>query len=299
MCSHGWSEAEPVETSVRNIPAPKAGGGTTIAVLGSSPEITPRQSFGSRKPIAVMCFGALFLIIVIYFYYRGPSYPVVPAFDLREWSWPSGGSLLIKDANDGTPDLILMCVGVDSGLFDVHQLRSIPTRMLKNVPPLLRYIAEQNKVVEVPLESWDMSTGQMSASWTQPVRLYNRGTFTHDLITRLLQFNGKVVPTAGLTVLTAQPDPTKTYVAVLSAKGKLRKSWAFGDPTVRGDPYHQLFRMSDGTEVGKPVRLKVATNGTYVYPLWSADGRYVIYKELNELLWIIDVSAVLAAPKPE
>lgn len=80
----------------------------------------------------------------------------------------------------------------------------------------------------------------------------------------------------------------------------MRKSFMpFGDPTVRGDRYHQLFRMSDATEIGKAVRLKVATNGHYTYPSWSADGRYVVYQELNERLWIIDVSAVLAAAKPE
>jgi len=237
----------------------------------------------SKPARTAVVLSAISLILVIYFVYPRDHYPIIRAIDLRPWSWPSGDSLFIKDANDGTSDLLLMSIGVESGLFEVNGLRSIPTRMLKNVPPLLRYIAEQNKVVQVPLESWDTCTGKMSHSLTQSARL-----------------RGKVLATAGPTVLDVQPDPTETYVAFLSAEGKLRKSWIpFGDPAVRGDRYHQLFRISDGSEVGKPVKLKVATNRDYVSPLWSADGRYVIYTELNERLWIIDVSAVLAAATPE
>ena len=94
------------------------------------------------------------------------------------------------------------------------------------------------------MESWDTSTGKMSHSLTQPASL-----------------QGKVLATVGPTVLQAQPDPTETYVAFLSAEGKRRTSGIlFGYPTVRGDRYHQVFRMSDGSEVGKPVKLKVATD---------------------------------------
>jgi len=68
----------------------------------------------------VVSFSAILLILAIYFVYPRDHYPIIPAIDLRPWSWRSGASLFIKDANDGTSDLLLMSIDVESGLFEIQ-----------------------------------------------------------------------------------------------------------------------------------------------------------------------------------
>lgn len=214
---------------------------------------------------------------------------VIPAFDTEAWAVPYRGTLRIKSLKDGTGDILLMNIGSDSR-FLLEERPLTAAKELVDGRPVYRYLASGHKIVEVTPDTWDTSPGQLLPC-SEQLRLYNRGTFTHDLITKVLQFNGQVVATTGPTVLKALPDPSKTYVAVLSATDKVRGSGIpFGDPIIKGDRYHQLFRMADASEVGKPLRLKVKTDRDYISPCWSSDGRFLIYHDASEHLWIIDMS---------
>lgn len=218
------------------------------------------------------------------------QHTVIPALDTKPWSVGERGPLYVKCINDGTGDILLANVHTDPG-YRLVDWPSIPARKVVNGRPIYRYVASARKLVEIAPEIWDGATGEIITCGKQVSLSPHYGNFTHDLVKRSLQFNQKDIISAGPTVLTALPDPSKTYVAVLSATGEMRKSIIpFGDPTIEGDRYHQLFRMADATEVGQRVKLKVSTDRHYTFPCWSPDGRFVIYDELSERLWIVDVA---------
>jgi hypothetical protein len=260
----------------------------------SKREMKKKHIINMRTRIVVVSSVAILLMTAIYIAYPPDRHPVIPAFDTDAWTRPYRGTLRIKSLDDGTRDFLLMNIGSDSR-FLLEERPLTPAKRLVDGRSIYRYVVAKGNFIEISPEIWDAATGELFSCGMQE-RLYNQDTFTHDLITKILQFNGNVVPTAGPTVLKALPDPTKTYVAVLSAEVKVRGSLIpFADPTIKGDRYHQLFRMSDASEVGKPLKLKIKTDRDYISPCWSPDGRFLVYHDASEHLWIIDVSETLSA----
>ncbi len=266
----------------------KARSSFLMGIKKLSAGIVTSMSYGLSSPSTWL--GLVFLLV---FVSQGACskdrHDEIPVFDTASWTIPYRGTLRIKSIDDGKGDILLMNIGSDAR-FALEKWGTIPAKDLANDRPIYRYIASNRKLVEIAPESWDATAGKLLPCSAQ-LPLLEDGTFTHDLITKLLQFNGQTVATAGPTVLRALPDPTRKYVAVLSTDGRFQKSSIpFGDPTVRGDRYHQLFRMSDASEVGKSVKLDVNTDRDYISPCWSPDGRFVVYHDASEHLWIIDVS---------
>lgn len=214
---------------------------------------------------------------------------VIQAFETTSWTNPHRGILYLKCETDRTGDLLLMYVGSESS-FAMDKNPRIPAASLAKGRPIYRYDNATNKLLHVPPEVWDAAKGDLLMCGMQ-LRLQDVGTFVHDSLTSVVKFSGRTVATAGRTVLKALPDPTGEYVAVLSTQGELRKPVVpFGDPVVKGERFHQLFRRQDASEIGKPVKLDVDTDRDYIDPCWSPDGRFIVYHNASEHLWIIDMS---------
>lgn len=222
---------------------------------------------------------------------KAPEYAVIQPFPTPVWAGPFQEDLRIKAEADGSGDLMLMTPN-DYSQRQLRRFGAIPPNARDVLRPVYRYSRSGNKLVELPPEALTQTPGSL-AVWQDQRLLSDLNELTHDLAKHILRFRGSPVPTAGPTVLAASMSLDGKYASCLSAEGPFRRGlMAFTDPVVSGKRFHQVFRMSDAVEVGKPVILSKTTEKDDIQPSWSPDSRYVVYMDGGcQHLWIIEVPA--------
>lgn len=103
-----------------------------------------------------------------------------------------------------------------------------------------------------------------------------------------LIYNNGVVRTQGKTVLSIRVSPHGDKVAVLSAEGERERRESIvpfmgGRGSAPGARTHELFRLPEMTQVGKPVTLPIAGEPE---PIWSADEKHVVYVDGDDVFFL-------------
>lgn len=91
------------------------------------------------------------------------------------------------------------------------------------------------------------------------------------------------VATAGTTPLDFRSSPSGRQVAVLSANGARRQTYAhfYGPGGTSRQHYHQLFSLPDVKPLGPPVALPLKSEQAHLNICWSADEQYIVYASLS------------------
>ncbi len=160
------------------------------------------------------------------------------------------------------------------------------TSIAERRPPF-RYDFGSGQLKKSEAEDWKSAPGPIVDSVAQWVPTSGKPIRFHGSEHALL-FNDKRIETAGRSVLRATLSPNRKYVADLSAEGEYRLGMVFGGTGASGKRFHQVFRNSDGTQIGETIVLADAPDkGDNVTQCWSPDGRWVVYHDAHfERVWI-------------
>jgi len=190
---------------------------------------------------------------------------VSPRYDTP--GWPETGSLLLRCDNQADRELLIAHVRDE----DIYR---VVTEGELAVPDstIFRFTSFGEEFEVVDVAGWKSATGPTiwsTAPFLEPFELSND----------LLLYRGQRVKTHGQTVMAVIASPDRKLIAVLSATGR-----RFGDlmpflsrPRPTGARYHQVYRRSDGSEVGSPILLPFERENDTFHPYWSADASYVVY----------------------
>ncbi len=194
----------------------------------------------------------------------------VPRFDTPAWAEP--GHLLLRREAEGNDVLLLRHLTSDEELRWTRDL-GIPNRP---GAVIYRYVGGARRLEALGLDAWENATGEVCDCVT------DQGIISHpwrrDNKTRALLFKGQELPLRG-HLLRSTVSPKGDLVAVQSARGFRGVSPMpfMGGGGRHGPHYHQVFKRSDATPVGKSVVLPFRSGSQR--PCFSLDGRYVVYSD--------------------
>ncbi len=216
---------------------------------------------------------------------KSPQEPFIRPLDTPAWTDP--GVLYLKVAGDQSDGLLLMNLGAHSS-FALDKNERIPATELSH-GPIYRFKKETHTLEAISPEAWDSTDGPMAVCYKQS-RLSYYGEFTHDVTTKVLQFRGGQVRTGGPTVLATTISPNNELVATVAAEGPYQRGFFFlTSSKASGKRFHQIFRLSDATEVGPSVILEKPADVDDLQPCWSPDGRFIVYVDNHSRhVWIIE-----------
>ncbi|HNQ22651.1 MAG TPA: hypothetical protein PKK06_06115 [Phycisphaerae bacterium] len=202
--------------------------------------------------------------------------PDLQVYDTPDWEGAS--RLLLRSSAPDSTDLLLRTL-TEAERRSPDAAGSAPTDRV-----IYRYEPGADRLEPVGAAAWTAATGAICDSATQGAI----DPLVFDYRTHTLTFQGRALTTGGAKVLTARTSPSGRYVAVLSAKRLRRNGLApvsfsgVGD-TVGWQYYHELFRRSDGTRVGRVVTLPKAMYMGGAIACWSCDERHVVYASDGKL----------------
>ena len=202
---------------------------------------------------------------------QGPAAQRVTPFALRGWGVQ--GHLLLRLEAEGSEALLLKLVGD----FEEEEDRppGSPEPAIARTRPVYRYDPKEKNLVPVGQDVWDRATTPIRDSDEPRSQI----GFEIDPEKEVLRWSGRVIDTAGRTVLKAEASPDGERVAVLSAAGRRRISLmpSFARGRVSGPFYNEILTLPDFKRVGTIKELERKSAGLAM--CWSEDNQYVIFTD--------------------
>ncbi len=152
--------------------------------------------------------------------------------------------------------------------------------------PVLEYLRSTRSIREVSVEEWRISEGTATSIGSFFGNQTNFSCIIRDgeLKVGLLGKGVQRYATAGTHALGVHHSPKRNVVGVLSANGPERPSedvlpmFSSIGGGYYGQHFVEFFRVPTMEPIGRPVRLPFTTAGGLSWsPVWSADGRYLVY----------------------
>ena len=181
--------------------------------------------------------------------------PTYPVFDTADWvNTQMPGRLLIRSGMDGEI-LLTMRDELEKGV--KHRA-------------VYEYDPKAKRLPKVPDAKWEASVIPISECVSQPQKIPG-------------DFKVTEVPVKGSVLVSSAYSPSVNVLAILSADGPRKGSimpFIGGGQNSKGQHYHQLFSVANGTPVGDAVKLPFTTEKEAYPACWSLDEKFVFYTSL-------------------
>ena len=198
---------------------------------------------------------------------------VSPLFD----TWPGWmntqlpGQILIRDSDDKK---LLLTVRDEFEKGNKHRA-------------VFLYDPNAQNLQQVSDEKWGTETNPITECFSQSQQVPEKFKVSGEK----LFFGNQEVLIKGAVLVSLAYSPSSNKVAVLSADGPRKGSimpFLGGGQSSKGQHYHQLFSVADGSPIGSFVKLPFMTEKEAYHACWSANGKYVFYTALlNENITVI------------
>ncbi len=243
-----------------------------------------------RIPVRKRYIAASLLLIVGLLWIWDPLTTRIPAITTNEWSdipYVGGGLLYLRRERDPDGALLLRYLPYARMEGWVPGESSLP---YQRDAVIYRFVPEKNLLETLGINEWEGASGNI-AGFDPEASCSDDKSVVYGQYRRLL-INGRPVPTAARLYVGFQESPDCKLVAVLSASGpEFRGSMVFGGHRIYGTRYHEVLHTEDATPVGGRFILKGAGRWDLLTPVWSADGKYVVYVDNPFLrVWIVPVN---------
>lgn len=197
-----------------------------------------------------------------------------PIFDTVDWvNTRMPGRLIIRRGTDGKTLLLTMRDEYEKG--NSHRA-------------VYEYDTKAQDLKKVPDLKWDTVTSAITECFSQSQLFPEKFTIDGEK----LFFGNREVPIKGAVLISSSYSPRGTTVAILSADGPRKGSlmpFLGGGQNSKGQHYHQLFSVANGTPVRSAVKLPFTTEHQAYPACWSRDEMYVFYiSVLADKLTIVD-----------
>ena len=247
----------------------------------------------SKKAKRVTVFAPIGLLVGIlgtWWWYEPTSSLPVRKFSPTYWKW--GGTLLMRSETPEGENLLF-----DHVPGPPNPVTPLPAPVGRN-RTIYRYRRGLHLLDSLSGTAWDEATtpivdcAAQDAASASPFGINDE----HRLRFRRNLFESDRIPTAGKAALGIAASPDKEFVAVISARGMRRNlspvPFLGGGLRPAGQHYHEVFDRLTGKRVGEAVPIPaIGALG----PCWSADGRYVVYADVQLFdIVIVEVPSVQA-----
>ena len=198
---------------------------------------------------------------------------VSPVFDTAAWmNTQIPGRILIRDFGDKK---LLLTMRDEFEKSNKHRA-------------VYLYDPSAQSLQQVSDEKWHTAASLMTECFSQSQQFTERFKVNGEK----LFFGNLEVPIEGVVLISLAYSPSGDKVAVLSADGPRRKGSLMpffgGGQNSKGQHYHQLFSVVNGSSVGVFVKLSFTTEKEAYPACWSTDEKYVFYTALlNENLTVV------------
>ncbi len=205
---------------------------------------------------------------------------------------PESDEFLIACASDASDEADIYYTerdgpGADDGLSRAPRL------------PMFRFVAASRTLRAATWNEWTSSDLAVSGAAAAKAPSILRPGFWLDFNSHTLSFADRPVDTAKTTVIAAAASPDARFVAALSVGEytPARPGLIFGGAPCRvdGPCVVELFRTSDGSRAGSPIRLNGCDRSGWVDAVWTSDSKHVVCSEtpLQNVpsaprIWVID-----------
>ena len=141
------------------------------------------------------------------------------------------------------------------------------------------YDPKAKRLRKVTDSKWDTTANLISECVSQPQKFSSNFRVTADK----LFFGNQEVHVKGAVLVAFSYSPSGNVLAILSADGPRKGSimpFIGGGQNSKGQHYHQLFSVANGTPIGGVVKLQFTTEKEAYLVCWSPDEKYVFYTSL-------------------
>ena len=219
-----------------------------------------------------------------------PFTPRVCPLPTPAWDWgvkETKDVLFLRREEDSGGSLLLLALGYgellnwESGMPIPHVEKAV----------VYRYTPGTSGLAQVGIDTWEKAKGNICDSETHCLSPRDFPAATVNNHTLLIK--GRRTATAARLALNCALGPDKNLIAVCSVSGPYFRGSMFillgPGYRIYGKRYHQILRIDDAAEVGARVILQGISPNELPAPMWTADGKYVVYSEFfpSPRVWIV------------